>query len=94
VFARLTELRPQFTPEIAGFCVEHLGRRNSELHSGELAFEAPGTSGWLPKFYRACGVLLQGMNRELPDLVSDPDGATAMIAALEDAAAKAVSQDI
>lgn len=95
VFARLNELRPTlFTTEIAGFCVEHIGRRNSELHTGELPFESLGTSGWLPKFYRACAVLLGCMNRELADLVFDPDGATTMIAALEDAAAKAVNQDI
>src|SRR3989442_1078654 len=35
VFARLNELVPAFTEEIAGFCTKHSGRRNSELHTGE-----------------------------------------------------------
>ena len=94
VFSRLNELQPALTTEIAGFCVEHIGRRNAELHTGELVFDSLGTAAWLPKFYRACDVLLGCTNRKLTDLVSDPEGATAMIAALEDAASKAVTQDI
>src|SRR5262245_45022887 len=44
VIARLTELIPEVTPEIAGFCTQHLKRRNAELHSGELIFSELGTS--------------------------------------------------
>jgi hypothetical protein len=94
VLARLNELVPEFTEEVAGFCTTHAGRRNSELHSGELAFSSLGTSKWLPRFYVACKVLLKSMDRELADLVSNAKSAEAMIDSLEDAAAKAVNQDI
>ena len=94
VLARLNELVPAFTVEVAGFCTKHGERRNSELHSGELAFTSLATSEWLPKFYSACKILLGSMNRELSELVSDPIAAQAMIDSLEDAAAKAVNQDI
>ena len=94
VFARLNEVVPSFTQEIAGFCTKHSDRRNSELHTGELAFGSLGTSEWLSRFYQACEILLASMNKELSDLVSDPPAAKAMISSLEDAAAKAVAQDI
>jgi hypothetical protein len=94
VFARLNELLPTFTEEIAGFCAKHVDRRNSELHTGELSFSSLGTSQWLPRFYQACAILLASMNKGLADLISDPTAAEAMINSLEDAAAKAVTQDI
>lgn len=94
VFARLNELVPEFTQEVAGFCIQHADRRNSELHTGELAFTSLGTSQWLPRFYSACKILLESMGRDLSDWVSDPVAAQAMIDSLEDAAAKAVDQDI
>lgn len=34
VLARLTELLPEFTEEMAGFCSKHTDDRNAELHSG------------------------------------------------------------
>lgn len=92
--ARLNELLPNFTQEIAGFCSKHVERRNAELHTGETVFSGLGTSEWLPKYYKACKVLLQSMDKELSDFVSDPDTAEELIASLDDAAAKAVQQDI
>lgn len=50
VFARLNELVPAFTQEVASFCTTHSDRRNAELHTGELAFVSLGTSKWLPRF--------------------------------------------
>lgn len=94
VIARLRELVPSVTPEIAGFCTQHIHRRNAELHTGELVFCEIGTSFWLPNFYLASRVLLEAMDRSLEDLVSDPASAEKMIEALEDEAAKAVDQDI
>ena len=58
VTARLAELIPEFTKEKAGFCYKHADRRNSELHSGDLAFTALGTSTWLPGFYSVCNVVV------------------------------------
>ena len=94
VLARLKELLPEFTNEIAGFCSQHMNRRNSELHSGEMVFNALGTSEWLPKFFLACKVLLESMDKNLSDFLEDPDLALSMIASLEDAVAKAAQQDI
>lgn len=94
VIARLKELVPTFNDEIAGFCGTHTDRRNAELHSGEMVFSSVGTSDWLPKFYKACRVLLQSFDNDLADFVQDPDNAIAMIESLQDAAAKAVNQDI
>ena len=94
VIARLAELVPEVTPDIVGFCIQHLRRRNAELHSGELVFSELGTSKWLPNFYLALQTLLAVMGKELKDIISDPSGAQSMIVALQDEAAKAVEQDI
>lgn len=91
---RLNELIPDFSEEMAGFCTKHVRRRNTELHTGELAFESYGTSLWLPRFFSASRVLLRSIDKELSDLFSDSVAAEAMISSLEDAAAKAVQQDI
>jgi hypothetical protein len=94
VIARLSELVPTFTKELAGFCSQHAERRNAELHSGELAFTAIGTASWLPLYYATVQALLVAMGKELKDFVADAAGAQAMIDSREDAAAKAVQQDI
>jgi hypothetical protein len=94
VFARLAELVPAFTEQVAGFCTTHSGRRNSELHSGELAFTSLGTSHWLPRFHLACKILLESMGKDLSDFVEDAKTAQEMIDSLEVAAVKAVKQDV
>lgn len=94
VLARLSELLPDFTQEVAGFCSKHIERRNAELHSGEMVFSGLGTSEWLPKYYKACKILLESLGRKLDDFVSDPGAAQQLIESLDDAAAKAVEQDI
>jgi hypothetical protein len=94
VLNRLSELVPTFTRENADFCAEHIGRRNAELHTGELIFDFLGTSQWLPRFYAASRVLLESIGKTLSDYISDAKGAESMIASLSDAAAQAVSQDI
>lgn len=94
VFARLTELLPEFTQEIAGFCSKHIERRNAELHSGEMVFAGLGTSEWLPKYYKACKILLESLGKTLDDFVPDPKTAEELINSLDDAAARAVQQDI
>lgn len=94
VLARLSELLPEFNQEVAGFCGKHVERRNAELHSCEVVFAGLGTAEWLPRFYRAVKILLESMGKELADFVADPERALEMIASLDDAAAKAVEQDI
>ena len=94
VLDRLKELVPAFNDEIFGFCIQHMERRNSELHSGELSFEGLGTSEWLPRFYIACNVLVESMDRKLEDLISKPTEAQQVINAFKDAAASTVRRDI
>ncbi|MEB0043593.1 hypothetical protein [Pseudomonas sp. MH10] len=94
VLGRLTELLPSFTAEIGGFCAKHVERRNIELHTGEAVFLNASTSEWLPRYYRACAVLLASMGRPLSSLIPEAKKAEEMIESLEDASAKAVDQDI
>ncbi|MCG7873463.1 MAG: hypothetical protein JAZ11_15340 [Candidatus Thiodiazotropha lotti] len=94
VLARLSELLPDFTQEVAGFCSKHVERRNAELHSGEIVFSGLGTSEWLPKYFKACQILLASLGKTLDDFVADPTSAQQLIDSLDDAAAKAVDQDI
>ena len=94
IFARLRELTPDFNEEISNFCIKHAERRNSEIHSGHLAFESLGTSEWLPRFYLACKVLTESMGRDFSDLVSNSEAAVNIINSLKDNAAKAVRKDI
>ena len=83
VIDRLAELVPTFSSEICGFCKEHADRRNTELHSGELSFEEVEITEWLPKFYFACKVLLESMDRNLAELISDPVAAEDLINSLQ-----------
>lgn len=94
VLARLSEIFPEFNQETAGFCSQHVERRNAELHSGELVFSGLGTAEWLPKYYRACHILLSTIGKKLDDFIADPDNAMKMIASLDGQAAKEVKQDI
>lgn len=94
VLARLTELLPNFTEEMAGFCSKHTDDRNAELHTGEVIFGKNGTANWLPRFYQACDALLKSMGKTLADLVSDSAHAESLIQSLSDVAAKSVKQDI
>lgn len=94
IFARLELLCDEFNEEISGFCRQHAERRNTELHSGELAFETISASGWLPKFYEACKVLLHSMDKELDDLISDPEHALEMIEEFKSSISTTVVRDI
>jgi hypothetical protein len=89
----LSALVPGFT-ESYDFCLEQAGRRNAELHSGDLEFKDLETGKWLPKYYLACKTLLGSMGKTLEDLFANSAVAEELIAASADAAAKAVEKDI
>ncbi len=93
VFDRLDKLLPEFTPEMKRFCIVHLQRRNEELHSGAIVFDALSTSDWLPKFYWVCGALLGSMDRKLSQLIEDP-AATELIDSLQGEAGVSVRKSI
>jgi hypothetical protein len=74
----------------------HTGRRNTELHSGELAFEGIKGSVWQPRFYQICEILLASMGMSLRDFVGEDEANVAkqLIAAAADDRAKAVKGDV
>lgn len=96
VFRRLAAIIPEFTNEHADFGILHTGRRNSELHTGEAAFDDINASTWQPNFYRVCNVLLRSMRMSLSDYIGENETKVAnkLIAAADDDRAKAVLGDI
>ncbi|ESX58350.1 hypothetical protein NKH85_32875 [Mesorhizobium sp. M0924] len=67
VFTRLAAMLPEFSAELESFGALHTGRRNAELHSGELSFDGVKGSSWQPKFYQTCAVLLTSMGLTLEE---------------------------
>ncbi len=96
VFRRLAAILPEFSKENSDFGILHTGRRNSELHSGEAAFEGINASKWLPDYYHASEILLRSMGMSLPDLIGDDEAqiASKLIEAATDVSAKTVLGDI
>jgi hypothetical protein len=95
VFIRLRDTVPSFTTELEGFSVQHVSRRNEELHTGSLAFDGLSTS-WLSRFYETAEVLLTAMADDLSSLVGDEESKLArqLIVASKDESAKAVAKAI
>jgi len=73
VFRRLTAILPEFSKEHADFGILHTGRRNSELHSGEAAFEGVKASKWQPDFYQVSEALLRSMGMSLSDFIGEAE---------------------
>lgn len=96
VFKRLTAILPNFTKEHENFGILHTGRRNAELHSGELAFDGVKGSEWQPRFYQTCAILLESMGMSLRDFVGADEASAAekLIAAAADDSAKAVKGEV
>lgn len=92
VFNRLREVLPAFTPDMEDFGVVHMNRRNEELHTGDTPFDGLSNSSWLPRFYEACTVLVVSMGGTFDLLVGADEAvvATKLVAAFQDASAKAV----
>lgn len=94
VVKRLNTLHRPFNKEIADFCIVHTRRRNAELHTGELAFENVGSGEWLAKYYQACEILLDSMDKKLRDFFVDDRSAQRLVASLGEEAADSVKKDI
>lgn len=96
VFKRLTAIVPEFTKENQDFGILHTGRRNSELHSGELAFDGIKSSNWLPQFYKTCKALLASIGLTLNDFLGSDIAKVAekLMTANADDSAKAVKGDV
>lgn len=96
VFKRLTAVLPDFAKEHENFGIQHTGRRNAELHSGEPAFDGIKGSSWQPRFYQTCKILLASMGMKLKDFVGTDEAQVAkkLIAAAADVSAKAVKGEV
>lgn len=67
VFRRLNLIIKGFTLDEKNWCTVITEKRNSELHSGELAFSLTKREEWLGKFWRSCEVVLSAQNKTLDD---------------------------
>jgi hypothetical protein len=96
VLRRLAALLPAFTTEHESFGVKHTGKRNAELHSGEMAFDAEKIAAWQHRFYSICSVLLSSMGMTLKDFVGEEEALAAkeLMEAAADDSAKAVKGDV
>ncbi len=96
VLRRLEKLIKDFNQERLNFCSLHTQYRNSELHTGDVPFDAIAEGAWLPKYYDACSVLLISMGKDIADVFGGAESKTALmlISALCDEAAKEVKQVI
>ncbi|OAI19827.1 MULTISPECIES: hypothetical protein [Methylomonas] len=93
---RVEDLAKDFTGENANFCVSHLERRNSEVHSGNMPFENLGSAAWQPNFFTVCDVLTREIGESLESLFGSEiaDQAREEIEALKDENAQAVKGTI
>jgi len=96
VLTRLRAIVSGFTPEMEGFALLHMGRRNEELHSGSTPFDSVKASAWMPMFYQTAEVLLASMSEKLETLFGSDEAklATDLIAAAKDESAKAIAKTI
>jgi hypothetical protein len=96
VFALCKQLVPSFGPEELALCESLSNRRNEELHSGGMAFDAFPTAIWLARFYRTCRVLLLFQEKALGDFLGAPEAEVAerMIADSEHAVIEKVKRSI
>lgn len=97
VLKRLTSIFPtQFTQELENFSILHTGRRNAELHSGELGFDGVKGSTWQPNFYQTCNALLSTMGMTLEDFVGGEEATVAkqLIASANDKSAETVKGEV
>lgn len=96
VLERCKFIVPGFTENDAKRCQALLERRNSELHSGELAFGNYKTNLWLADFFRICELLLASQQKHLTDLLGPDEAAAAstMITASQAAVEKTVKTRI
>ncbi len=96
VFKRLMAILPNFTKEHEAFGILHTGRRNSELHTGEPAFDGIKGSVWQPRFYQTCEILLSSVGMTLDEFFGKDEANVAMqlISAAADDSAKAVKGEV
>ena len=78
VFARCKEIIPRFTETEEKHSMALVGRRNADLHSGELAFEQFQTASWLAGYFASCKVLVEFQEKTLEELFGPEEAAAAI----------------
>lgn len=96
IFLRCEKVVPGFGGEELKKCMTMVDRRNEELHTGALAFEAIPTQLWLTEYYRISKLLLSFQQRPLADFLGEQEAAAAekMILAAEQEVLKNVKATI
>ena len=96
VFRRLSKILPEFNKEHEDFGLLHTEKRNTELHTGECAFDSIKNSTWQPKFYQTCQTLLTSMNISLEEFVGkdEAEAAKKLINSTLDENAKSVKGEV
>ncbi len=77
VLERCEVIVPSFTNSEKEFCKEITTRRNEELHSGGLGFDAFPTKKWLSKYYRTLKILLDFQGKTLTDFLGEDEAVAA-----------------
>jgi len=96
VLRLIERIQSEFVPELSGFALTHMQRRNEELHCGSSPMVNMASSAWLPSFYRVAEMLLKPLNETLQSFLGKEIATSAqeMIDAALDDSAKAVQQAI
>lgn len=96
ILKRLEAIIPEFHREHSNFCTLHAERRNGELHSGDLPFDAVRTTDWLPQLLITAKILLEYLDQDLEFLLGPDEAVLAqtMIDSYLDEAAKAVQGSV
>src|SRR5260370_10071756 len=85
VFLRCQKVVSGFAEEELKACMTMIDRRNEELHTGTLSFDALPTGLWLSEYFRICKLLLSSQMRSLVDFLGaqEAEAAEKMIVAAE-----------
>lgn len=74
LYERLTHLIPTFDKAVLQkFCIEIAERRNTELHSADLPFQAMHLDAWETRYWHACDTILQYMDSSLEQWLGADD---------------------
>ncbi len=73
LFERLVHLVPRFDKTVQKFCQDIAERRNAELHSADLPFQAMRLDAWEARYWHACDTILHQMASSLEQWLGAAD---------------------
>lgn len=65
LFDRLSHVSKQFDKKLQEFCEAMSLKRNAELHSGELPFEAVALKSWEGRYWYCAAIILETLNASI-----------------------------